>query len=80
MHESIEIEELPSRLDQLALRLSRGARFVVLNRGKPMAALVSLAELNDLDETDNVLADQGLLDALREARTIAGEDPSDYDP
>lgn len=80
MHESIDVEELPDRVDQLALRLSHGARFVVLSHGKPMAALVSLAELNDLDETDIVLADQGLLDALREARAIAGEDPSDYEP
>ena len=80
MHESIDVDELPARVDQLASRLSHGARFVVLSHSKPVAALVSLAELNDLDETDAVLADEGLLEALRHARAVAGEDPSNYEP
>jgi hypothetical protein len=80
MHDLIEVAQLPDRADEIAVRLRQGERFLVGTGGTPIAALVSLAELADLDETDTVLADQGLLDALREARAVAGEDPSDYDP
>lgn len=80
MHETVHITSLAARLPAIMERLRTGERVVIADDSGPVGALVSLWDLESLDETDAVLADKGLLQALRESQALAGEPPSpDYE-
>jgi prevent-host-death family protein len=79
MTEPIELADLPARVDELMRRTGTGQRFLVMRDGRPLFALVSVSDLTSLEETDEVLAEQGVLEALRESRALAGEDATSYD-
>ena len=75
MHETVHINALAAQIPAIVERLRQGERVVIADDDGPVGALVSLWDLESLDETDAVLADKGLLEALREAQGLASEPP-----
>ena len=60
-----------ARLSELALRTGGGERFRLLRRGRPVAALVPVEDLNRIDEREKAM---GLIEA---ARRFAASLPAD---
>jgi prevent-host-death family protein len=68
MVKSIPFTEARARLSELLDELERQHEHVVITRnGRPAAMLLPVAEFEALEETLEVLDDEGLMDALRES-------------
>lgn len=74
MAEQLEFSEAESRLSELADRVeNQRERIVVTRQGRPSFVLMSLDDLESLEETLDILQDQELVAALRFSRQQAAE-------
>ena len=71
---AIPISEVKTRLSELADRVeNQRERIVVTRQGRPSFVLMSLDDLESLEETLDILQDQELVAALRFSRQQAAE-------
>jgi prevent-host-death family protein len=73
--EHVPLAEVRSRLSEVIERLERQhGRVVITKHGRPAAVLLSVEDLESLEETLEVMADPALVEALRqsEAELAAG--------
>jgi prevent-host-death family protein len=73
--EHVPLAEVRSRLSEVIERLERQhGRVVITKHGRPAAVLLSIEDLESLEETLEVMADPALVEALRqsEAELAAG--------
>ena len=74
MAEALPISEAKTRLSELADRIERQhERIVVTRHGRPSFVLMSLDELESLEETLDVLGDEELTASLRLSRQEAAQ-------
>jgi len=74
MSETIAFTEAKAHLSELVDRTSREhERFIVTRNGVPAAVLLSLDDLESLEETVAILEDKALLASLRKSRREASE-------
>ena len=72
--EHVPLAEVKNRLSEVVDRLEREhGRVVITKHGHPAAVLLSLEDLESLEETLAVLSDPELMAALREADTEVAE-------
>jgi antitoxin YefM len=68
--EQLPLAEVKNRLSEVVDRLEREhGRVVITKHGRPAAVLLSLEDLESLEETLAILSDPELLAAIREADT-----------
>jgi antitoxin YefM len=68
--EQVPLAEVKNRLSEVVDRLEREhGRVVITKHGRPAAVLLSLEDLESLEETLAILSDPELLAAIREADT-----------
>jgi antitoxin YefM len=66
--DQLPLAEVKNRLSEVVDRLEREhGRVVITKHGRPAAVLVSLEDLESLEETLAVLSDPALMAAIREA-------------
>ena len=66
--EHVPLAEVKNRLSEVVERLEREhGRVVITKHGRPAAVLLSLEDLESLEETLAILSDPELLAAIREA-------------
>ena len=66
--EHVPLAEVKNRLSEVVDRLEREhGRVVITRHGHPAAVMLSLEDLESLEETLAVLSDPGLMAAIREA-------------
>lgn len=66
--EQVPLAEVKNRLSEVVDRLEREhGRVVITKHGRPAAVLLSLEDLESLEETLAILSDSELLAAVREA-------------
>jgi len=66
--EHVPLAEVKNRLSEVVDRLEREhGRVVITKHGRPAAVMMSLEDLESLEETLAILSDPGLMEALREA-------------
>jgi antitoxin YefM len=66
--EHVPLAEVRNRLSEVVERLEREhGRLVITKHGRPAAVMLSLEDLESLEETLAVLSDPELLAAIREA-------------
>jgi len=73
--EHVPLAEVKNRLSEVVDRLEREhGRVVITKHGRPAAVMLSLEDLESLEETLAILSDPELLAALREAdaEVVAG--------
>ena len=73
--EHVPLAEVKSRLSEVVDRLEREhGRVVITKHGRPAAVMLSLEDLESLEETLAILSDPELMAALREAdaEVVAG--------
>ena len=69
----VPLAEVKNRLSEVVDRLEREhGRVVITKHGRPAAVMLSLEDLESLEETLAVLSDPELVAAIREARTAGG--------
>lgn len=74
MAEELLLSEARTRLSELADRVERQhERIVVTRRGRPSLVLMSLDELESLEETLDILQDEELVASLRLSQREAAE-------
>jgi antitoxin YefM len=68
MLEQMPLAEVKNRLSEVVEEVEREhARVVITKHGRPAAVVVSAADLESLEETLDVMGNQGLLADIREA-------------
>ncbi|HSO53091.1 MAG TPA: type II toxin-antitoxin system Phd/YefM family antitoxin [Actinomycetes bacterium] len=68
--EHVPLAEVKNRLSEVVDRLEREhGRVVITKHGRPAAVMLSLEDLESLEETLAVLSDPELVAAIREAAT-----------
>jgi len=66
--EHVPLAEVKNRLSEVVDRLEhQHGRVVITKHGRPAAVMLSLEDLESLEETLAILSDPGLLAAVREA-------------
>jgi antitoxin YefM len=66
--EQVPLAEVKNRLSEVVDRLEREhGRVVITKHGRPAAVLISLEDLESLEETLAILSDPALLAAIRDA-------------
>jgi antitoxin YefM len=66
--EQIPLADVKNRLSEVVDRLEREhGRVVITKHGRPAAVMLSLEDLESLEETLAILSDPGLLKAVQEA-------------
>lgn len=75
--EQMPLAELKNRLSEVVDRLEREhGRVVITKHGRPAAVVLSVADLESLEETLDVMGSTALLADIREAMTeLAGSSP-----
>lgn len=74
MAETMPISEAIAQLSELADRIeNQHERIVVTHHGRPSIVLMSLDELESLEETLDILGDEELMSSLRESEEEAAE-------
>ena len=74
MVEVLPFSEAETRLSELADRIERQHERIVVNRdGRPSFVLMSLDELESLEETLDILQEEELVASLRLSRQAAAE-------
>ena len=70
--EHVSLAEVKNRLSEVVERLEREhGRVVITKHGRPAVVMLSLDDLESLEETLEILSDPGLMDAIAEAETDA---------
>lgn len=70
--EHVPIEDVTNRLSEVVDRVERGhGRVVITKRGRPAAVVLSIEELDGLEETLEVLSDSPLMRRLRKSQSEA---------
>lgn len=68
LSEHMALADVKSRLSEVIERLEREhGRVVVTKHGKPAAVLLSIEDLESLEETLSILSDPSLVEEIREA-------------
>ncbi|MCI0689004.1 MAG: type II toxin-antitoxin system Phd/YefM family antitoxin, partial [Sporichthyaceae bacterium] len=68
-HEHLPLVEARNRLSEVVDRLEREhGRVVITKHGRPAVVMLSLADLESLEETLDLLSDSGLVAEIREAQ------------
>jgi antitoxin YefM len=68
--EHVPLAEVRSRLSEVIERVeTRHGRVVITKRGHPAAVLISVEDLESLEETLEVMRDPALVEALRQSET-----------
>ena len=66
--EHLPLADVKNRLSEVVERLEREhGRVIITKHGRPAAALLSVEDLESLEETLEILGDRHLVEALREA-------------
>jgi prevent-host-death family protein len=72
--DTIALSELRTNLPTVIRKISTGIdRLIITVSGKPKAVVLSLEELESLEETAEILAIPGALEAIREGEKEANE-------
>jgi antitoxin YefM len=70
LSEQLSLADVKNRLSEVIDRVERQhGRVVITKHGRPAAVLLSIEDLDSLEETLEVMRDPGLIDAVREAET-----------
>ena len=73
--EHVSLAEVRSRLSEVIERLeSQHGRVVITKHGRPAAVLLSVEDLESLEETLEVMRDPALVEALRQSETELAAD------
>ena len=68
LSEQLSLADVKNRLSEVIDRLERQhGRVVITKHGRPAAVLLSIDDLDSLEETLEVMRDPRLIDAIREA-------------
>ncbi|MEX2622545.1 MAG: type II toxin-antitoxin system Phd/YefM family antitoxin [Acidimicrobiia bacterium] len=68
LSEQLSLADVKNRLSEVIDRIERQhGRVVITKHGRPAAVLLSVDDLDSLEETLEVMRDPGLIDAVREA-------------
>ena len=74
MSETLPFSEVKAHLSALADRVEREHdRILVTRNGRPSFVLVSMDDLESLEESLDILTDDELMESLRRSRAEAGE-------
>lgn len=72
----MSLADVRNRLSQVVDRLEREhGRVVITKHGRPAAVVLSVDDLESLEETLDVLSSGGLVDDIRAALAEAGSEP-----
>lgn len=76
VEQQMALAEVKNRLSEVVDLLEREhGRVVITKHGRPAAVVLSIEDLESLEETLDVLSDEPLLVDIREALTGAGSSP-----
>ncbi len=74
MSDTLPFSEVKAHLSELADRVERQHdRILVTRNGRPSFVILSPDDLESLQETIEILSDDGLMDSLRKSRLEAAE-------